>query len=303
MSLLREIQNGAVETSSDLESLLRKCRVLATRLKHEELKNWVQSELDGYPGGTPVPSYRKFHLASYGHFSGAFGSGIRNAPIPEISIPEKYRENLTHVEMRQGVSSLRSLAENCDESVIQLAWPANAFALFGDKIVDRMVLVQAWAGLPKNDINGILSTVRNRILSFALEIEEVNPEAGEAAPGVTPVPKETVTRLVNNNFYGAVGNVGTGEGFTQTATLNVQQGDFRTLAAVLKDTGIADLDLKDLEGALHSDPAPTGRSFGKRVSSWVGKMIQKSAEGTWKIGTTVAANLLTTALKSYYGMP
>jgi hypothetical protein len=37
MRLLREIQDAAVDGASDLESLLRKCRVLAARLKHDEL--------------------------------------------------------------------------------------------------------------------------------------------------------------------------------------------------------------------------------------------------------------------------
>ena len=61
MSLLREIQDAAVDGTSDLESLLRKCRVLATRLKHDELKNWVTWELDGYPAEVPLPDYRKLH--------------------------------------------------------------------------------------------------------------------------------------------------------------------------------------------------------------------------------------------------
>jgi hypothetical protein len=43
MTLLREIHT--IDGASDLETLLRKCRVLATSLKHDELKNWVRYEL------------------------------------------------------------------------------------------------------------------------------------------------------------------------------------------------------------------------------------------------------------------
>ena len=59
MGLLSEIQDAAVDGTFDLETLLRKCRVLATKLKHEELKNWVACELDGYPSDIPLPGYRK----------------------------------------------------------------------------------------------------------------------------------------------------------------------------------------------------------------------------------------------------
>jgi hypothetical protein len=60
-----------------------------------------------------------------------------------------------------------------------------------------------------------------------------------------------------------------------------------------------------LKQAVEADPkpSPTGKGLGKKVSAWMGKMLQKSAEGTWKVGTTVAANLLTSAIKSYYGIP
>src|SRR6266850_8013566 len=96
MSLLKEIQNAAIEGTSDLESLLRKCRVLATRLKHEELKNWVLFELDGYPKDVPLPDYRKCHGMCYGNFVGAFGRGVQNCPVQETDIPEKLRDLMSH---------------------------------------------------------------------------------------------------------------------------------------------------------------------------------------------------------------
>jgi hypothetical protein len=89
MSLLREIQDAAIDGSTDLETLLRKCRVLAARLKNEQFKQWVQSELDGYSSTADVPDYRKFHCQCFGHFSGPFGSGLKNAPIPESCIQQK----------------------------------------------------------------------------------------------------------------------------------------------------------------------------------------------------------------------
>jgi hypothetical protein len=58
-----------------------------------------------------------------------------------------------------------------------------------------------------------------------------------------------------------------------------------------------------LESAVKSDSSPKDGKFGQRVSSWIGKMISKSAQGAWKVATNVAADFLTKALCAYYGIP
>jgi hypothetical protein len=165
-----------------------------------------------------------------------------------------------------------------------------------------MVLGQGWMQMPKSVVVAILSTVRNRILNFALEVEASNPDAGEAAPESTPVPKETVSQIFHTHIYGNVGSVASGHDITQTATVNVQQGNFRSLAAFLETQGVADGDVKDLKAAVQPEPEVSSDRFGKRVSTWMGKMVEKSAEGTWKVATGVASNVLTSAIKAYYGI-
>jgi len=111
MTLLEEIQAGAVDANTDLPTLLRKCRILAARLKNEDFKKWVQHELDGYPSDATLPDYRKLHCQSFGHFAGPFGSGIRNAPIPLMCIPEQFRNLVSTVEFHDGISALQNLGD------------------------------------------------------------------------------------------------------------------------------------------------------------------------------------------------
>ena len=93
MSLLREIQNAAIDSKTDLASLLRKCKVLAIRLGSADFRKWVDDELSGYKSTGDLPDYRILQVNSKGHFAGAFGSGINNADLPLFCIPEEYREN------------------------------------------------------------------------------------------------------------------------------------------------------------------------------------------------------------------
>ena len=135
-------------------------------------------------------------------------------------------------------------------------------------------------------------------VGWFVAVEALYPDAGEAASGKTPVPQEAVTQIFNQTFHGPIANVASGHGIEQTGTVNIQQGDFRTLAAFLETHEVGQDDINDLKTAISSDPPPEG----KKVSAWMGKMVSKSAEGGWKVATTVAGNLLTKALEAHYGM-
>lgn len=302
MSLLREIQSAAIEGDSDIETLLRKCRLLAARLDHAEFRNWVVWELDGYPHGVELPDYRQFHCQCFGHFSGPFGSGIRNAPIPESCIPKEIRESLTYVRLREGVAFLKNLVAVAESDLLQWNWPADAGRLFGGEIYQNVVLAQGWTSFSRSSVVGILSTVRNRILNFALEIEASNPDAGEAAPGSSPVPHAKVAQIFHTNIYGNVGSFASGSEIQQTVTINIKQGNFDSLAAYLRSQGVGETDVKILRAAVNSDVMVSNANFGEKVNSWIQNMVKKAAAGTWKIATSAATDLLTSALKAYYGL-
>jgi len=303
MTLLQEIQSDAVHTKTDLTTLLRKCRILAAKLKNEEFKNWVQYELDGYPADAPLPDYRKARAQSYGHFAGGFGSGLRNAPIPLRCIPEQYRELVSAVEFRHGVSALQNLTSHNDGTSLEEHWPADLVAIVASEIYERYNLGQAWKAISPSTVVGILDTVRNRILNFVLEVESAAPNAGEGTltPGLTA---EKVTNVFNTYIMGNVGNVATGSSHvSQHATQTIAQGDWKSLAAYLKSLGVEEEELGELKEAVKEEPKASVQGFGKRVAPWIGKMITRSAEGAWNVTTTVAANLLSKALAQYYGLP
>lgn len=68
MSLLRDIQNETATAGGDVVSVLRKCKILASRLSSDELTRWVDFELDGYPESQPIPDYRRLRVNCYANF-------------------------------------------------------------------------------------------------------------------------------------------------------------------------------------------------------------------------------------------
>ena len=303
MALLLEIQNEAVDGKADLATLLRKCRVLAARLRNDEFRNWVQHELDGYPPEAELPEYRKMSAQSFGHFSGAFGSGLKNAPIPIMCIPEEYREFVTNVEFRNGIGSLQDLISHSDGNALHVNWPADLVAIVASRIYENMNLGQAWKAIPSTAIVGILDTVRNRILNFVLEIESAAPDTDEettSSPDLTP---EQVGNVFNTYIMGNVGNVASGSSnVEQNATITITQGDFDSLSKFLKSIDVEESDIDELKDAVESEPTANNGGFGRRVAGWIGGMVSKSAQGLWRVATTTASTVLTKAIAQYYGV-
>jgi hypothetical protein len=125
--LIQEIQAEAIDGNSDLSTVLRKCLVLGSRLGHQPLKDWANWELDGYPKSIALPDYRILHgLESFGIFMGVAGSGLRNAPLSLLKLPESVRDNFAHPQLRQGVRTIAEMLNAQNEGVVQWAWPAMA---------------------------------------------------------------------------------------------------------------------------------------------------------------------------------
>jgi len=304
MTLLREIQADAVNPNIDLPTLLRKCKILATRLKNEAFKHWIENELDGYKDKEELPTYRILYVQSYGHFSGPFGSGLKNAAIPPRCLPKELRELATKAYIDQGVGCLFALVNGKKSGELTSVWPADAVVAYGGEIYQDMNCLGAWRVIGLSQMAGILETIRNRVLTFALEIESEAPDSAEQEVGFNTLPKERVSQLYQTVILGNVGNVSSGGNNTsQTATVQVLQNDFKSLQKYLSDAGISEKDIGDLKEAVKTDPRPkSSQAFGKKVSAWTGKMISKAASGVWKVSTTIAADIISKALLNYYGL-
>lgn len=210
MSLLRQIQDAATDSSVDLPTLLRKCKVLAARLGNEDFKRWLDFELSGYQRREDLPEYRILVVNSKGHFNGAFGSGLRNADIPLLCLPEEFREELAHSYMMQPIAGLASTVANSSSGKLQEPWDPNLVAHFGSKIYERMICMQAWKVIPTSSLVAALDTVRTRVLNFVLEIEAQNPAAGEAMANESPLPPDAVQQIFNTYISGNVQNLSSG---------------------------------------------------------------------------------------------
>lgn len=238
MSLLRQIQDAAIDSSINLPSLLRKCKVLAARLGNDDFKRWIENELSGYEEKGQLPEYRVLNVNSKGHFGGALGLSLRNADIPLLCLPEEFRENLGRSYLFQPIAAIESLVANSTSGTLQEPWNPDLVAHFGHQIYEHMVCMQAWKVIPASALVAALDTVRTRVLNFVLEIEAQNPAAGEAMANENPVPQETVQHIFNTYITGDVQNFSSGS-VNVTQHARSQKGVDTELFAKLLDAVIA----------------------------------------------------------------
>jgi hypothetical protein len=274
MSLLRQIQDAAIDSSVDLPTLLRKCKVLAARLGNEDFKQWIDNELSGYDRKEDLPEYRILNVNSKGHFGGPFGSGLRNADIPLMCLPEDFRESLGHSYMMQPVAAMASLVASDKSGTLQEPWNPDLVAHFGNRIYERMVCMQAWKVIPASAIVAALDTVRTRVLNFVLEIEAQNPAAGEAMSNEKPVPQETVQHIFNTYITGDVQNLSSGStNVSQHAKMQkgIDQEVFAKLLDAIKNASMPAAVRTAATGAVEELRATSGTAeFKERYHRFMG---------------------------------
>jgi AbiTii-like protein len=300
--LLDEIIDIAVDDKQPLPVLLRKCLVLAQKLRNDRLKAWANQELNGYGSTKNLPEYRIFNAYALGDFSGAFGSSAKNMPIPPSLLREEHRDWATTVYLTQAVGTLQDIASNTDDRAVRFGWPADLVALYQDTIQTEngMVLVAAKQVLSTSTIAGLLDNVRNITLNMALEIQS---EVGNTQDltKITPDEAAKVEKTITNNIYGGTTIIAGGQSrvnanISQT-TISIGHRD--QLDEALKKAGLSDGDLTELTEA---EKADGGKKLGPRVMDWVKKNASKAVIGGVKLGAEVTKEVLVAYLKQYSGV-
>lgn len=195
--IVLELQQEALCKDADIESLLRKAYVIAKKLKLKEFEKWIKLEQNGY-STKKVPEYR--------YIQGQIKA--RNPYYGWIPVVLSYdmEKILSNVPAREAISALIGLYESDNDTLI--------FNMGSDinqklsELVDFETVFCVQFG--KNQIYRIISTIQNKILDWALLLEE-NGIIGEGLSFTEEeIKKAEHTAVINNytnNFYSSVKDI------------------------------------------------------------------------------------------------
>ena len=301
MKLVDEIIKLATEDKESVSVLLRKCLVLSYQLNNEKLKTWADKELDGYQQGEDVPPYRIAHTISKGTFLGGGGAILRDQPLNPQVMDSEHRHFATTLNLNGPIASYEiGLDDKVTNNAI-MPWPPAITARYQMKFIQGgWALNRAWQEIPASLMVGLVATIRNRILRFALELRS---ELGSVNDNIADLPPTTIDRTVVNHIYGAQ-NVfaGSAQNVSQIGNIVVAENDIEGLKTALKTLGLANADIAELEHAITEDAAGGKPSLGERTKEWLKRLGSNLSKEGVKVGIEVAKATATKCVLQYFGL-
>jgi hypothetical protein len=257
MELLSKIIHGATESTEPLPNLLRRCLVLAHELKNDKLAIWVQKELNGYDrDDDALPSYRIVRIVAKGFFVEPYGSQINDQPLPPGVLDPEERDWAQLAHLTQPIASYESVRRG-DRP--RHPWPPGLTTKYQTKFFDHYVLNRAWQEIPSSAFVGLTDTVRNRILSFALELKGQLGDVSDEPERLSP---QKVDKSVVYHIYGSNNVIAsTAQTINQAGRDIVAAGDAESLVKALLQFGVEKTDAEEISGY------EQGRKDGRRGTS------------------------------------
>ena len=298
-----KIIDGLIDELSDkngiLTDILIKTKVLAHKLKNEELKKWIDDELNGYSDDI-LPGYRVLDCQIIGVMSNGF-QRVKDYPIPLIGIDEKMLKRIKIVDLFQSISTLDDFVRHDDQTKMVVPIPSEMYAYLSRNINNGFVIEYARREIDRTQIIQVLTVVRTKLLDFLLRLNDELGEGDDIATLTEEKTKQKISSLFQSTVFGNNTTIIVGDNNVQTVT-NIKQNDFDSLERYLRDNGIEKEEIKELQSFINSDNSnPDKKEFGKKVKGWISKMLNKAIDGSWQIGLGAAGNLLADSLSTYYG--
>uniref|UniRef100_UPI0028A94AA8 AbiTii domain-containing protein n=1 Tax=Atlantibacter hermannii TaxID=565 RepID=UPI0028A94AA8 len=264
-SLVHQLQAEAVDDSSSISGLLMKAKLVASKLGLNDITEWIDFELNGYPSRAETPTYRRFSCRPQ-----AFNPYVGWIPIDLGGIPEKILYEFTTVYLQESISNVEKHVADSGRLEVQMPHTLTEMLYMGHDSDSRFKISWRFSAFA---LSGVLTTVKGKILSWSLDLEK----QGILGEGVnfSLREKEIASMIFKNDFSGAVIN---NNGVMASSTADVKQentmsvGSFDSLKEELKKLGINDAEIDELKVAIESSEQPlTEVGFSQNVSNWIAK--------------------------------
>jgi hypothetical protein len=294
---LRDVRDSLL--NEPLAKALLKSKVLASMLHADELRTFVDRELEGYDGKTDIPSFRVTGCGNLGTFRNSRMS-VDSHPVPLTGLPAVVREWAEKHEFRESIPALERTIRDADDQ-IWIPWPHEFVAQIGDVVIDRYVFrcTSASKTISVDALVGVVETVRSRVLDIVLALIEKFPAQVSTEDDLSRIPKEEVRMVVQNFIHGDHASVASGIAVQQA--VQVVRGDLTNLLEALRGLGLPESEREALREAIVSDTVDGKPTMGTTVKRWIANLATKAAEKSVELGVTSALPQIIDAVHKFFG--
>jgi len=226
MKIIDNLIDELTDKNIPLTNILIKTKVLAHKLKNDELKNWIDSELNGYSDET-LPEYRELGCQIIGTISNGF-QRANNYPIPLIGLDEKLIKGMQTVELYQSISTLDEFVRNEKSGKMYMNIPPEMYGFLSKDFSGGFVIEYAKREIDRTQVLQTLTAVRTKLLDFLLKLNDELGDNENLTSLSEGKSKQKVATLFHSTVFGDNATIIVGDHNTQTIT-NIKQGDFESL--------------------------------------------------------------------------
>ena len=280
-SLIKDLAYDKITLSQGLT----RTKLVQSKLKVEELGNWLTSELNGYRDKDGAPDYRKIQVKIIGDFVGAFGQQWRNTPLILDQLGKELDIDFYDHTVLASIKAIEdALAGASKDDSIMIPFGQ----IFVTKLADlyrrndnTMHLMSAGAIILPSQYRVILEQTKQRLLDTLLELDEKFPSMNDDFVA-TKESKEQAKNIVNYHIYGGSNNTNLGVGDKVVIRDNVQEmtADLKEFSELLKRLNVPTEEVESIKQIVTSNE-PKQSKFSKAMK-WIGqlstKMITKGIE-------------------------
>lgn len=280
-SLIKDLAYDNITLSQGLT----RAKLVQSKLKVDELKNWLTNELNGYSDKDDVPDYRTIQVKIIGHFVDDFGREWRNAPLMLDELGKDLDINFYEYTALGSIKAIEdAVNQTTREDSIMIPFGQSFVHKLGDlyrKNDHRTHLISAGSIILPSQYRNILEQTKQRLLDILLELQEKFPSMDDDFVA-TKESKEQAKNIVNYHIYGGSNNtnLGVGDSVIQSDNKQSIKADLKEFVDALKDLNVPTDEVEAIKTIVTSkEPKESKLS---KAMKWVGqlstKMITKGIE-------------------------
>lgn len=196
MSVVIDLQKHIIENKKSITEILREALFIASKLKLNDFRDWINSELKGYDNNN-VPTYRilRSELRFFNPYHGWRPSTIVDTKIDNLINTQK---------IQQSISELENLVSNSDELELTISIDGrHKKAIMGIFNID----LEPASFVGKTQIVGIIEQVKTTLLEWSIRLEEEGIVGDKDMGFSTDETKKAQKSIHIQNFNGVMGDV------------------------------------------------------------------------------------------------
>ena len=148
--------------------------------------------------------------------------------------------------------------------------------------------------------------MRNRLLTFMLELEEQFPDLAGSEEAARNIPKEEAASIFNTYVHGGQNVIASGQDIIQHTVFSppdLSPGDLEALLDYMRELNLPEEDVAELQEALEEDEASSEPGeLGPQTTGWLGRLAMKGFEGASSGAVGQVVQHAGKAVAQYYGV-